>query len=126
MGLDMTLYNAKGNEIYYWRKAYQIHYYLYYLATDEEYEWGDYTKMDKDWIPEYVTLELDRKHLENLLNLCEVVLKDRSKASELLPTDEHARSYDDTYYEQLENIVKEFPSTLNNFTYEEKFEYRTC
>ena len=121
----MTLYNAKGDEIYYWRKAYQIHNYLFYLATDEEYEWDDYTKMDKNWFPEYVTLELDRKHLENLLNLCEVVLKDRSKASELLPTDEH-RSYDDTYYETLENIVKELPSILNNFTYEEEFTYHTC
>ena len=125
MGLDMTLYNAKGDEIYYWRKAYQIHNYLFYLATDEEYEWGDYTEMDKDWFPEYVTLDLDRKHLEKLLNLCEVVLKDRSKASELLPTDK-CRSYDDTYYEALENIVKELPSILNNFTYEEEFTYHTC
>ena len=121
----MTLYDAKGNEIYYWRKAYQIHNYLFYLATDEEYEWGDYTKMDKDWVPEYVTLELDREHLENLLNLCGVVLKDRSKASELLPTDEH-RSYDEWYYEQLEITVKELSCILNAFTHKEKFEYHTC
>lgn len=80
-------------EVGYWRKANQIHKWFVENVQNGEDNCAEY--------------KVDAEQLRDLLNLCEDVLEDHSKASTLLPTSSGFffgnTEYDDYYFEQLQN-----------------------
>lgn len=79
-------------QVGYWRKANAIH------------EW--FVRNCGDDIDECQEIYIGHDDLENLLNTCELVLKDHSKAKELLPTQEGfffgSQDYDEWYFQDIE------------------------
>jgi hypothetical protein len=80
-------------EVGYWRKANHIHRWFV-----------DNVQIGQDDCREY---KVEVEQLRDLLNVCEDVLKDRSKAEQLLPTTSGfffgGTEYDDYYFEQVQN-----------------------
>ena len=80
----------------YWRKANQIH------------NW--FIENCADGVDDCKPITVTEKDLVKLRELCKKVLKDHSKAKELLPTQEGfffgSTDYDDWYYKDLEYTVK--------------------
>jgi len=82
-------------QVGYWRKANAIHHWIVENCAEGE----------DDCKPVYISLE----DLEKLNSLCEEVLKDHSKASELLETSEGfffgSQEYDNWYFDDLKYTV---------------------
>lgn len=80
-------------EVGYWRKANQIHKWFVDTVQGGQDDCKEYT--------------VDFEQLRDLLNICEEVLEDRSKAEQLLPTGSGFffgnTEYDDYYFEQVQN-----------------------
>ena len=87
----------------YWRKANAIHQWFVTNVQSGEDDCGHY----------YVTKE----HLETLLDTVRAVLKDRSKASELLPVQDGfffgGTEYDDFYFQVLEDTEEIIKNVLD-------------
>lgn len=101
-------------QIAYWRKANQIHKYFVDNCADGKDECQD----------TYV----EREHLEDLLNRCETVMKDRSRAEELLPSQSGfffgGTDYDGWYYQNLEYTIPILKKILKDAPKDWEFEYR--
>jgi hypothetical protein len=80
-------------EVGYWRKANQIHKWFVDAVQDGQDDCKEY--------------RVDYEQLRDLLNACEDVLDDHSKAEQLLPTGSGFffgnTDYDDYYFEQVQN-----------------------
>ena len=127
MGLDMTLYNASGEEVFSWRKAYHIHNCLCYLNDYDEDE--DDNPDIHEFFPDYgMNFKLNCKQINHLLDRCKAVLEDPSRADELLPRmmDGYITSYTEWDYKALERTVKELPKVLEGATHTTTFRYYTC
>lgn len=112
MGLDMQLMQRIENqdfiedptsvEIVYWRKANAIH--KFFVGGD------DYESCD--------SIEVTRDMLGDLLDKCTLVLNDRSKASEVLPTTEGfffgSIEYDEWYFNTLEKTIEDITPILSD------------
>jgi hypothetical protein len=100
----------------YWRKANQVH--NWFVQNVQEGE--------DDCKPYFV----GRDKLAELLSLCHEVIKDNSKAKELLPVSEGgfffgSYEYDDWYFEQVENTIVQLSKILKNPKFDEcDFSYR--
>jgi hypothetical protein len=98
-----------------WRKANAIHQWFVDNVQDGVDNCGD----------SYV----DRGELRNLLGVIETVLKDHSKASELLPTTEGfffgGTEYDEYYFAELEHTQKQLSLLLVSDTGEGDFYYNS-
>lgn len=122
MGLDMYLYSVKRDvnlenvrqypveEIMYWRKANQIRrWFEEYL--DNPIENCEYTRVPKE-------------KLEELLRTCRIVLNERDRAEELLPTSEGfffgGTEYDNWYFKQVQETVEQIEKILKETNWEEK------
>lgn len=106
MGLDMYLERKKRNveadaenaweEVMYWRKANQIR------------EW--FVNNLLDVVENCKRTPVYLSDLEELVETCETVLADHSKAKELLPTSSGfffgGTEYDEWYYQDLEETVE--------------------
>ncbi len=83
-------------EVGYWRKANAIHKWFVDNVQDGKDDCGTYP--------------VTTNNLQELFNLCNLVIEDKSKASELLPVQSGfffgGTDYDNWYYEDLENTVK--------------------
>ena len=130
MGLDMTLYEDLGKEVFSWRKAYHIHNCLCYLNDYDEDEDDCTLNPDiHDFFPDYgMNFKLNCKQINHLLDRCKAVLEDPSRADELLPRmmDGHITSYTEWDYTVLERTVKELPKVLEGATDTTTFRYYTC
>ena len=131
MGLDMTLYNASGEEVFTWRKAYHIHQCLCFLNDD--YDVDNPNDPDNpdihEYFPDYgMNFKLNCKQINHLLDRCKAVLEDPSRADELLPYmwRGHSESYNEWDYKVLERTVKELPKVLEGATDTTTFRYYTC
>lgn len=95
MGFDFPA-NEIVFECAYWRKANHIHKWFVNHVQDGVDNCGEY----------YVSED----NLEQLISDCEDVLKDHSKAEELLPTESGfffgSTDYDEYYYENIKNTIK--------------------
>lgn len=95
MGLDFPA-NEIVFEVAYWRKANHIHKWFVDNVQEGVDNCGVY----------YVSSDT----LEELVVTCEDVLKDHSKAEELLPTESGfffgSTEYDEYYYEDIQNTIK--------------------
>jgi hypothetical protein len=91
-------------EIAYWRKANQIHKFFV-----------DKCAGGKDNCEE---VYVEREVLQDLLNRCETILKDKSQARELLPTQSGffygSTEYDEYYYYDLERTIPILKKILKN------------
>jgi DNA repair exonuclease SbcCD ATPase subunit len=80
-------------EVGYWRKANQIHNWFVEKVQKGQDNCGEY--------------RVDYEQLRDLLNACEDVLEDHSKAEQLLPRSSGfffgSTDYDDYYFEQVQN-----------------------
>ena len=111
MGLDMYLYGVKEKfnehdynigevkeciEIGYWRKANAIH------------KW--FVDNCQDCVDNCAIYYVDPKKLEELREICKEVLKDSSKASELLQTKSGfflgSTEYDEWYFDDLKETIQ--------------------
>ena len=105
---------VKLQKIAYWRKANQIHKYFVDKCAGGKDECQD----------TYV----EREHLEDLLNRCETVMKDRSRAEELLPSQSGfffgSTEYDEWYYQDLEYTIPILKKILKDAPKDWEFEYR--
>ena len=100
-------------EVAYWRKANAIHKYFV-----------DNLQSGKD---ECQTIEVSRSELQDLLDICNEVMEDRSKAEKLLPTQSGfffgSTEYDEYYFEDIEMTIKQLTSILENAPSHWYFEY---
>ncbi len=100
-------------QVAYWRKANQIHKYFV-----------DKCAGGKDDCRE---IYVEREVLQDLLNKCETVLKDRSQARELLPTQSGfffgGTDYDEWYYQDLENTIPVLKKIIEDAPDNWEFEY---
>jgi len=101
-------------QLAYWRKANQIHKYFVDRCGGGKDECQD----------TYV----ERDHLEDLLWRCETVMKDHSRAEELLPAQSGfffgSTEYDEWYYQNLEHTIPLLKKILKDAPEEWEFEYR--
>jgi hypothetical protein len=100
-------------QVAYWRKANQVHKYFVDKCAEGKDECQD----------TYV----ERKDLEDLLNRCEIVMKDHSRADELLPTSSGfffgSTDYDEWYYSDLEETIPVLKKILKDAPKNWEFEY---
>ena len=100
-------------QVAYWRKANQIHKYFVDKCAGGKDECQD----------TYV----ERDHLEDLLWRCETVLKDHSRAEELLPSQSGfffgSTDYDEWYYQDLEGTITVLKKILKDAPESWEFEY---
>ena len=101
-------------QIAYWRKANAIHKYFVDNCADGKDECQD----------TYV----ERDHLKDLLQRCETILKDRSRAKELLPSQSGfffgSTEYDEWYFQDLENTIPVLKKILSHAPESWEFEYK--
>lgn len=101
-------------QVGYWRKANQVHKYFVDKCAGGKDECQD----------TYV----ERDHLEDLLWRCETVMKDHSRAEELLPAQSGfffgSTEYDEWYYQNLEHTIPLLKKILKDAPKEWEFEYR--
>lgn len=100
-------------QVAYWRKANQVHKFFVDECADGKDECQD----------TYV----DRDHLQDLLNRCETVMKDHSRAEELLPAQSGfffgSTEYDEWYYQDLEHTIPLLKKILKDAPKDWEFEY---
>jgi hypothetical protein len=112
MGLDMYLMQRikkeehiedTNVELVYWRKANAIH--KFFTDFNEQYDSCE-------------TIEVTKDMLGQLLDRCTMVLEDRSRADELLPTTNGfffgSTDYDKWYFDKLEDTIKEITPILSD------------
>jgi len=101
-------------QIAYWRKANQIHKYFVDKCGDGKDDCQD--------------MYVNPDHLKDLLWRCETVLKDRSRAGELLPPQSGfffgSTEVDEYYYDDLERTVPVLQNILKNAPESWEFEYK--
>lgn len=119
MGLDQYLMTEDGRELYYWRKANEIHHYMVEVATNRE-------QVENDNCTDFY---IERSDIENLRGICwklvtlgthlmdveswkdytDVKEEFRETAQELLPTQGGfffgSTEYDSRYVQNLFNTV---------------------
>lgn len=92
----------------YWRKANAIHQWFVDNVQEGEDDCREY------WV--------SREHLQELIDLCKVILADRAKAGELLPTQSGfffgGTDYDDWYFQDLEATVERLEKVLADPAFE--------
>ena len=112
MGLDMYLMQRIRKEehiedtdieLVYWRKANAIH--KFFTDINEQYDSCESIEVTKDM-------------LGMLLDRCTMVLEDRSRADELLPTTNGfffgSTEYDEWYFNKLEDTVRDITPILSD------------
>lgn len=112
MGLDMYLMQRIRKEehiedtdieLVYWRKANAIH--KFFTDINEQYDSCESIEVTKDM-------------LGQLLDRCTMVLEDRSRADELLPTSSGfffgSIDYDEWYFKKLEHTIEKITPILSN------------
>lgn len=96
--------NKVSIEVAYWRKANAIHQWFVDNVQDGEDDCRSYF--------------VDRDQLQTLIDLCESVLANSEQAEDLLPTQSGfffgSTEYDDWYFHNLENTVKQLKEILEN------------
>lgn len=100
-------------QIAYWRKANQIHKYFIDKCAGGEDDCRE--------------VHVSRENLRDLLNRCETILKDKSQAKELLPTQcgffFGSTEYDEWYYQDLEYTIPVLQKILKSAPDSWDFEY---
>ena len=112
MGLDMYLMkrvrvnkneDSVDTELVYWRKANAIH--NFFTSLKDQHESCESIEVTKDM-------------LGMLLDRCTMILEDRSRADELLPTTSGfffgSTEYDDWYFNKLEDTIKGITPILSD------------
>lgn len=112
MGLDMYLMkrvrvnkneDSVDTELVYWRKANAVH--NFFTSLKEQHESCESIEVTKDM-------------LGMLLDRCTMVLEDRSRADELLPTTSGfffgSTEYDEWYFNKLEDTIKDITPILSD------------
>ncbi len=101
-------------QVGYWRKANQIHNYFVDKCAGGKDECQD--------------IYVDRDALKDLMLRCQTVLKDRSQAKDLLPTQSGfffgSTDYDEYYYQDLEHTIEILNKILKESPEDWEFEYR--
>jgi hypothetical protein len=112
MGLDMYLMkrvrvnkneDSVDTELVYWRKANAIH--NFFTSLKDQHESCESIEVTKDM-------------LGMLLDRCTMVLEDRSRADELLPTTSGfffgSTQYDEWYFNKLEDTIRDITPILSD------------
>ena len=116
--LSKHSYNQMGSvdvkvEVAYWRKANAIHKYFVDNLQDD--------------VDNCQNTHVSREELQNLLDICNEVMEDRSKAEKLLPTQSGfffgSTAYDEWYFEDIELTIKQLTSILEDAPERWGFEY---
>lgn len=117
MGLDLFFYRTKAEEIGYFRKVN----FLVHFFESLDYE-----------IDNCVPITITKEDTEELLKRCDEVLKDHSKAEELLPTTSGYffgnTTYNELYFNDVKS-VKEYVKNIllpqfENLSLDEKIEFK--
>lgn len=94
-------------ELIYWRKANAIHKWFVENCG------GGVDECQKMWVT--------KDYLKYLLSICERVMEDKSRASELLPTQSGcffgSLEYDDSYFEDIQFTIDKLKEVINNPLY---------
>lgn len=112
MGLDMYLMkrvrvnkdeDSVDTELVYWRKANAIH--NFFTSIKDQHESCE-------------SIEVTKDTLGMLLDRCTMVLEDRSRADELLPTTSGfffgSTDYDEWYFKKLEDTIRDITPILSD------------
>jgi len=112
MGLDMYLMkrvrvnkdeDSVDTELVYWRKANAIH--NFFTSIKDQHESCESIEVTKDM-------------LGMLLDRCNMVLEDKSRADELLPTTSGfffgSTEYDEWYFKKLEDTIRDITPILSD------------
>ena len=100
-------------EVAYWRKANAIHKYFVDNLQDD--------------VDNCQNTHVSREELQNLLDICNEVMEDRSKAEKLLPTQSGfffgSTAYDEWYFEDIGHTIRQLTSILEDAPERWGFEY---
>ena len=103
---EEEIYDTKpGEEILYYRK---VNFLIPFFGDSMLYE-----EMG------FILASVHKDKIKNLIDSCEIVLKDRKKAPEILPTEEGfffgSTEYDDYYFECVQEVLNNFKELLKDF-----------
>ena len=109
VNIDLHKVTYIYEEVAYWRKANHIHRWFVENVQNGEDDCREY--------------EVSGKQLKELIKLCRKVLRNKSKADELLPTQSGfffgGTDYDEYYFEDIKNTIK----MLKDIKEDEDYEY---
>ena len=115
MGLDMYLHRRQkgdetlGEEIQYWRK---VNWLRRWIVDHTDYA------NDNDCVPFVLTKE----NVEALIADCEKVIKNKSQAPTIMPTQSGyffgCTDYDEVYFDEIESVKEQFENVLNETDFE--------
>lgn len=104
-----------STEVMYWRKANAIH--RWFVSTVQ------------NGVDDCESYYVSREELENLSAICEEILEDRSRASELMPTADGFFfgdvEYSESYFYDIQRTKNELEKILEKFNNRWDFEYRS-
>lgn len=103
---EEEIYNTKlGEEILYYRK---VNFLIPFFEDSILYEEAG-----------FILSSVHKDEIKNLIDFCEMVLKNREKAPEILPTEEGfffgSTEYDDYYFKCVQNVLNDFKMLLKDF-----------
>lgn len=78
----------------------------------------------------YEDIEINKQQVEDLVNICKQVLKEKSKAKTLLPNIEGfffgSTEYDEMYFDNVELVLQRFQYLLKTFNFEKDKLIMSC
>lgn len=78
----------------------------------------------------YEDIEINKQQVEDLVNICKQVLKEKSKAKTLLPNIEGfffgSTEYDEMYFDNVKLVLQRFQYLLKTFNFEKDKLIMSC
>lgn len=83
-----------------------------------------------DYTENYEDIEINKQQVEDLVNTCKQVLKEKSKAKTLLPNTEGfffgSTEYDEMYFDNVKLVLQRFQHLLKTFNFEKDKLIMSC
>jgi hypothetical protein len=83
-----------------------------------------------DYTENYEDIEINKQQVEDLVNTCKQVLKEKPKAKTLLPNTEGfffgSTEYDEMYFDNVKLVLQRFQHLLKTFNFEKDKLIMSC
>lgn len=83
-----------------------------------------------DYTENYEDIEINKQQVEDLVDTCKQVLKEKSKAKTLLPNTEGfffgSTEYDEMYFDNVKLVLQRFQHLLKTFNFEKDKLIMSC
>lgn len=83
-----------------------------------------------NYVENYEDIEINKQQVEDLVDTCKQVLKEKSKAKTLLPNTEGfffgSTEYDEMYFDNVKLVLQRFQHLLKTFNFEKDKLIMSC